>query len=46
MVEKMERPKLPSPVKVASGQGQIIINVSGKIKQTSINPNVKIERID
>lgn len=45
MVEKIERPKLPPPVKVGGG-GKIVVKVSGRIKQTSTNPNVKIERIE
>lgn len=43
MAEKIERPKLPSPVKVGGG-GKIVVKVSGRLKVTSPDPLVVIER--
>ena len=45
MVEKLERPKLPSPVK-SGGGGKIVVKVSGRLKQISTDPNVRVERIE
>ncbi|KKN15904.1 hypothetical protein LCGC14_0981270 [marine sediment metagenome] len=43
MVEKIERPKLPPPVKIG---GKIVVKVSGRLKQTSTDPRVVVERVD
>jgi len=45
MVEKIKRPNLPPPVEVGGG-GKIVVKVSGKLKQISADPKVKVERID
>lgn len=44
MTEKLERPKLPSPVKVLGGKS-IVIKVSGRIRYVATEPNVEIKRI-
>lgn len=47
MVEKLKRPKLPSPVKVSGGgEGKIIVKVSGRSKVVSGNPDTIVERIE
>jgi len=45
VAEKIERPKLPSPVNVGGG-GQIVVKVSGKLRQISTDPKIKVVRID
>lgn len=45
MADKIERPKLPPPVKVGGG-GKIVVKVSGRLKQISTDPKVKVERIE
>ena len=46
MAEHIEKPKLPPPVKFGDGGGKIVVKVSGRLKQISQNPGVKIERMD
>ena len=43
MAEKIERPKLPPPVKIGGG-GKIVVKVSGRMKITSSDSRVVIER--
>ena len=45
MVEKLERPKLPSPVTVG-GNGKIVVKISGRLAQVATQANVKVERIE
>lgn len=47
MVEKLKRPKLPSPVKISGpGEGKIIVKVSGRSKVVSGDSNTIVERIE
>ena len=47
MADKIERPKLPSPVKIGGGgAGKIIVKVSGRNKVVAGKADIVIERIE